>query len=65
MGFDLAEVSAALGHANIEMTKRYAKYTQERLSQVIRGVYTPFIEVKKPNLLEYKGDSQDKQFRKY
>lgn len=58
-GFDLAEVSAALGHASVEMTKRYAKYTQERLFQVIRGVHKPFIEVKKPNLLEYKGDSQD------
>jgi site-specific recombinase XerD len=61
-GFDLAEVSAALGHASVEMTKRYAKYTQERLSQVIRGVHSPFIDIKKPNLLEYKVDSQDKQF---
>ncbi|HMK75412.1 MAG TPA: tyrosine-type recombinase/integrase, partial [Thermodesulfobacteriota bacterium] len=64
-GFDLAEVSAALGHAHIEMTKRYAKYTQERLAQVIRGVYSPFIDVKKSNLLEYNGKDQDKQFRKY
>lgn len=44
------------------MTKRYAKYTQGKLAEVIRGVYNPFIDVKKPNLLEYKGDSQDKQF---
>ena len=64
-GFDLAEVSAALGHSSVEMTKRYAKYSQERLSNVMRGVYNPFIGVQKPNLLEYKGDSQDTQFLRH
>jgi integrase/recombinase XerD len=58
MGFDLADVSAVLGHANVEMTKRYAKYSQEKLAQVLRGVHTTFIGLKKPNLLEYKDDNK-------
>jgi hypothetical protein len=62
LGFELSEVSAALGHASVEMTKRYAQYSQEKLAQVIRGIHTPFIDVQKPKLLEHKGDSKDEQF---
>jgi len=62
-GFDLSEVSAALGHSSVEMTKRYAAYTMGKISQVMRGVHSQFIEDRKPKLLDHKDNSQVKQFQ--
>jgi integrase/recombinase XerD len=63
-GFDLAEVSAALGHASVEMTKKYAAYSVERLSNVMRGVHKQegsFINREFPKLLESKDNPHEQQ----
>ena len=52
-GFTLDEVSAALGHKSPSMTKRYAEYTKDKLSKVIRG-YKEGIYNKNHNHLDCK-----------
>jgi len=60
-GFSLDQISTVMGHSSTQMSKRYAQYAVEKLSDVIRGkrkpsVHRQFTHSRRFNLSNLKGN---------